>query len=337
MALPYGVAARIRAALYRSGWLASKRLPCRVVSVGNLTVGGTGKTPVVIYLAERLLAQGNRVGVLSRGYRRRSRLPQLLVSDGQRLLAGPAEAGDEPYLIATRCPRAVVAVGVDRYALGRWVLERFPIDCFLLDDGYQHVGLHRDVNLLLIDATDSVGLTALFPVGRLREPLSAAARATAVLVTRADQVAAAQEVLARLQDITRTAREPIRVAFKPEGFVNVMTNQLVGADHIRSRTVMAFSGIGNANSFHTLLAGMDLKVSDEIVFPDHHDYAASDLQLVRERTAQVGADCWVTTEKDAGKLAPFLLPNDPCWAVRLRTEIVDGRERLERLLLGHAS
>lgn len=331
-AFPYGLASRLRTGLYRRGWLTTRRLPCRVVSVGNLTVGGTGKTPVVIYLAEWLLSQGKRVGVLSRGYRRQSRAPQLLVSDGRRLLAGPAEAGDEPYLIAKRCPRAVVAVGADRYELGRWLLERFPIDCFLLDDGFQHVALHRDVNLLLIDATDRTGLKAMFPVGRLREPLSAAARATAVLFTRAEEAGVSNGVPAQLQDISPAGREPIQVAFRAEGFVHAVTGQLVGADHVRGRTVLAFSGIGNARSFRTILSGIGLTVLDEIVFPDHHTYTAADLDQVRQRAAQVGAELLVTTEKDAGKIVSFLRSADQCWALRLRTDILDGRERLERLL-----
>jgi len=107
-------------------------------------MGGTGKTPVVMYVVDRLIAQGKRVAILSRGYRRRSKAPQLLVSDGQQVLVGPEEAGDEPYLMARRCPHAVVAVGADRYALGQWVLSRLPVDCFVLDDGFQHVQLHRD-------------------------------------------------------------------------------------------------------------------------------------------------------------------------------------------------
>lgn len=331
-AFPYGLVSCLRAALYRQGWFASRRLPCRVVSVGNLTMGGTGKTPVVIYLAEWLLSQGKCVGVLSRGYGRQSRASPLLVSDGQRLLADPAEAGDEPYLIAKRCPRAIVAVGADRYELGRWVLERFPIDCFLLDDGFQHLALHRDVNLLLIDATDCAGLAAMFPVGRLREPLTAAARASAVLLTRVDQAGASNGVLTQLHQVSPALREPIQVSFRPEGFVHAMTSQLIGVDHVLAKTAVAFSGIGNARSFRTLLAGMGLNVLDEIVFPDHHTYTASDLDQVRQRAAQVGAELLVTTEKDLGKIVPFLVPADQCWALRLRTDIFDGRERLERLL-----
>lgn len=332
-ALPYGLVSRLRAGLYRRGWLASRRLPCRVVSIGNLTVGGTGKTPVVIYVAEWLLSQGKHVGVLSRGYRRRSRNAQLLVSDGERLLAGPMEAGDEPYLIAKRCPRAVVAVGADRYELGRWVFERFPIDCFLLDDGYQHLALQRDVNLLLIDATDRTGLKAMFPVGRLREPLSAAARASVVLLTRVDETGVSNGALAQLGDISPVVKAPIRVVFRPEGFAHAVTGQLVGSDHFRARTVVAFSGIANARSFRTLLTDMGLTVLDEIVFPDHHAYTASDLNEVRRRAAQAGAELLVTTEKDVGKIVSFLGSADQCWALRLRTDILDGRERLERLLL----
>ena len=143
LAWPYEWAARFRALLYRRQWLHTKILARPVISVGNLTVGGTGKTPVVIFLTEWLLAQGKRVAVLSRGYGRRSSSPQLLVSDGERVLVTSDDAGDEPYLIARRCPQAIVAVGADRFRLGQWVLERFPVDYFVLDDGFQHLSLHR--------------------------------------------------------------------------------------------------------------------------------------------------------------------------------------------------
>ena len=156
-AIPYGVVARLRALLYDWGWFDQRKLPVPVLSVGNLTLGGTGKTPVVIMLTDWLLAQGKRVAILSRGYRRTSMVQYLLVSNGERLLVGPNEAGDEPFLMAQRCPKAIVAVGADRYELGDWVLERFPIDCLVLDDGFQHQGLYRDVNLLLVDATDAEG------------------------------------------------------------------------------------------------------------------------------------------------------------------------------------
>src|SRR5574337_1360647 len=182
----YGIIVRFRLWCYRIGWLSTTRLSCPVVSVGNVTVGGTGKTPIVILLTEWLSAKGRRVAILSRGYKRRSRVRQLLVSDGSRILAGPLEAGDEPFLMAQRCPYALVAVGADRVALGQWVLEQHPIDCIVLDDGFQHRALHRDVDLALLDATDAAGLDALLPAGRLREPLTELGRASALVVTRAD-------------------------------------------------------------------------------------------------------------------------------------------------------
>ena len=136
----YSVIVKFRMWLYRREWLRSSRLPCRVISVGNMTVGGTGKTAVVMLLVKWLQEEGQRVAVLSRGYKRAGSAAHLLVSDGTRLLAGPIESGDEPFLIARHCPQAIVAVGSDRSALGRWVLEQFPVDCIVLDDGFQHLG-----------------------------------------------------------------------------------------------------------------------------------------------------------------------------------------------------
>ena len=141
---------------------------------------------MVILLTEWLQAQGQRVAVISRGYKRTSRAAQVLVSDGTQVLVGPAEAGDEPFLIATRCPRAIVAVGADRAAVGRWVLDRWPVDWIVLDDAFQHRALYRDLDVVLVDAMDATGLDAVLPAGRLREPLTGIRRAAAVVITRAD-------------------------------------------------------------------------------------------------------------------------------------------------------
>ena len=336
LSFPYGLVVRARAALYEGDWLPRRSLPCRVVSVGNLTVGGTGKTPVVILIAKWLLAQGMRVGVLSRGYRRQSRTPFVLVSDGRAVLKGPAEAGDEPYLIAQRCPGAVVAVGADRYRLGQWVLERFPIDCFLLDDGFQHLALNRDVDLLLVDASDPASLQALLPVGRLREPLSTAARATALLVTRADTATGLNPVLEPIRTATGLESRPILIRFKAEGFVDILTGGIEEHERVSGRTALAFSGIGNPASFQTLLADQGVKVLAELVFPDHHVYGDADLSRVRQRAKECGAELVVTTEKDAGKIVHLLRAEDRLLALRLGTEILEGRERLERLVFGVA-
>ena len=331
LAVPYGVAVRARAALYRLGWPGCRRLPCRVVSVGNLTVGGTGKTPVVIALVEHLLARGRRVGVLSRGYRRRSREAELLVSDGRTVLAGPAEAGDEPHLIATRCPRAIVAVGSDRYRLGRWVLERHPIDCFVLDDGFQHLGLHRDADLLLVDVSDPTGLQMLVPAGRLREPLAAASRATALLMTRTD-LGDWRDIAETIEQAAGRIAPPILSRFRAETLINVATGEVRQAGTLAGRTIVAFSGIGSPVSFGLLLRRLGFKVGGEMIFADHHAYQAADLESVRERARQSGADLIVTTEKDAGKVAPLLKAGEQVWAVRLGLDILSGREQWEQLL-----
>ena len=336
-AIPYGVVAWLRALLYYWGWFAQRRLPVPVLSVGNLTLGGTGKTPVVIMLAEWLLAQGKRVAILSRGYRRTSTDPYLLVSNGERLLVGPDEAGDEPFLMAQRCPKAIVAVGADRYELGYWVLDRFPIDCLILDDGFQHLGLYRDVNLLLVDATDAEGLAALVPAGRLREPLQAVARATAILVTRADVPAQVTEVCHKLQATLGPMPDPIQVVFRPESLVSVVTGSSQPRSWAKGKTALLCSGVGHAGSFRALVETIGIRILDEVVYADHHAYTSQDVERLRAKATELQAELVVTTEKDACKLASLLQPTDSWWAVRLTTDVIIGEDRLKELVLNYSS
>ena len=332
-AIPYAVIARLRVLLYDWGWFPQRKLPVPVLSVGNLTLGGTGKTPVVIVLVDWLLAQGKRVAILSRGYRRTSTDPFLLVSDGERMLVNPKEAGDEPFLMAQRCPRAIVAVGADRYELGDWILNRFPVDCLVLDDGFQHLGLYRDVDLLLVDATDAEGLAAVIPSGRLREPLQAAARATAIVVTRADVPAQVTEVCHRLQSTLGTMPDPIQVVFRPESLVSVVTGASQALSWSQGKTALLCSGVGHAGSFRSLVERMGLKILDEVAYADHHDYTIHDVERLRTRAAELQADLIVTTEKDACKLAVLLQRTDSWWAIRLSTYVISGEERLKQLVL----
>ncbi len=330
----YGLIVRFRFWCYDRGWLPSSRLPCPVLSVGNLTVGGTGKTPIVILLTQWLQADGQRVAVLSRGYKRTNKASYLLVSNGTRSLVGPSEAGDEPFLIARHCPQAIVAVGADRAALGRWVLEQYPVDYMILDDGFQHRALHRDVDLVLLDATDATGLDAMLPAGRLREPLTGLARATAVLVTRADSKKDVEAVRARLQAKQLPFEDFIEVVFKPESVQSVVTETLQPLDWCRGKKAWLVSGIGNSDSFRRSAVAVGIEISGESVFQDHHHYCADDVRQVRTNAQAVAAELVLTTEKDAGKLLSFLMPDDPWWALRLRAEVVRGEERLRRLITG---
>ena len=333
LALPYAAAIRLRNGLYDRGWLAQRRLPCRVISIGNLTVGGTGKTPLVIWVVEQLMAKGLRVAVLSRGYRRQNPSGYVLVSDGRGVQVGPDAAGDEPFLIAARCPGAVVAVGADRYRLGRWVLERCAVDCMVLDDGFQHRGLYRDLDLLLVDATDPHGLRGLLPAGRLREPLSSARRATALLVTRADQVQDIGSVVAPIVESTRRPAEPILVRFVADACVQVGSEVSKPLDELAGRKVFLFSGIAHPPGFHASIDELGAEVVGELGFPDHHRYSTDDLAEVKRLAQRAHADCLLTTEKDAVKIAALCGTDTSMWAVRLRTDVLEGRERLQRLLL----
>jgi tetraacyldisaccharide 4'-kinase len=305
-----------------------------VISVGNVTVGGTGKTPIVILLTEWLQARGQRVAVVSRGYKRVSADPYLLVSDGSRLLVGPSEAGDEPYLVARRCPKAIVAVGADRAALGRWVLEQFPVDCMILDDGFQHCALQRDVDLVLLDATDATGLDAMFPAGRLREPLRGLERATAVLITRADSKEGVEAVRHRLQGLRVPFEDCIEVVFKPQALLSVPGDEKRPLEWSRGKKVWLVSGIGNSDSFRGLAASFGPDIRGETVFRDHHHYRADEVREIQTKAQAEAVAIVLTTEKDAAKLSSFLSPDDPWWALRLQPEIVRGEERLMKLIVG---
>ncbi len=330
----YGLVVRLRTWCYRKGWFASSRLPCRVMSVGNLTVGGTGKTPVVILLVQWLQAEGHRVAVLSRGYKRAGSTSRLLVSDGTRLLVGPSEAGDEPFLIARRCPQAIVAVGSDRAALGRWVIEQFSVDCLILDDGFQHLSLQRDVDLVLLDATDATGLDAMLPAGRLREPLDGLGRAAGVLITRADSKDEVEAIRRRLQSIAGPVPDPVEVLFRPESLVSVMGDEQRPLDWCRGKKAWLVSGVGNSGSFTRSAASLGIAVVGKTVFQDHHQYRAEEVRGIKAQAKAVGADLMLTTEKDAGKLAPLLAPDDSWWALRIGADVARGDEQLQKLVLG---
>jgi tetraacyldisaccharide 4'-kinase len=230
-----------------------------------------------------------------------------------------------------------VAVGSDRHALGQWVLERHPVDCILLDDGFQHLGLHRDVNLLLIDATDPGGLSAVVPAGRLREPVEAAARATALIVTRADRSEDVGQVWQRLRSAAGSLPDPIQVVFRAEGLVSVMTDAWQPPSWSAGKTALLCSGVGHAASFRALAVTLGLRIFGEVVYTDHHRYTKDDVERLQAKAVELHVDLVVTTEKDAGKLAPLLQPADSWWAVRLGTQVTVGEEQLRRLVVGKAT
>lgn len=327
---PYRFATCFRTRLYERGWLKRGRLPRPVVSVGNLTVGGTGKTPMAMWVAQKLLEQGKKPGILSRGYRRKSQREFLLVSDGASILAGPHEAGDEPYLMATRCPGVVVAVGADRYALGRWVLGLAPVDCFILDDGFQHMGLDRDVNLLLVDSSDSAGMKELLPVGRLREPLREAGRASDIVLTRVEDESMISNVLEPIETAVGSTINPITTRFTVNKLVGVSGS--VPSSDVFGKNALIFSGVGNPNQFRRTVNELGVQVVDELVFRDHEAYVPSRVEDIYRRIEQSNPEVVLTTEKDLIKVQSSWSSLTPLFAVCLELEFLDGQSRLEKTL-----
>jgi tetraacyldisaccharide 4'-kinase len=338
-ALGYGSGMMLRRALYRSGRLPSRELPCRVVSIGNITLGGTGKTPMTLYLARLLHRLGLRPAVISRGYRGGAEKEGGVVSDGSRLLLDPAAAGDEPVLMARHLPGIPVVVGKDRIRAGRIATARFGADVVLLDDAFQHLRVKRSFDCVLLDAAAPLGNGRLLPRGPLREPVSALERADVLILTRTDAPGAATgwpEVLKhrrsiRNKPVFRTVHRPYAYAAAggPESLRRPETSD---PDCLRGRRAFAFSGIARNDEFHRTVEGFGCRLVGRIGFGDHHPYTAKDLEAVFRAAERAGADRLVTTEKDLVRLGGA--PAPPLEMIAVGVEISFGKDtdRFERFV-----
>lgn len=293
LAACYALVQRIRAALYRCGVFSSRRLPRPVISVGNLTVGGTGKTPVTAYIAGHLMAQGYRVAVLSRGYGGSLAGRTAVVSDGSQLLLSARECGDEPYLLATTIAGLAVVVGSDRYAAGQLAMERLNPDLFLLDDGFQHLRLERDLNIVLLDCCRPFGNGWTLPAGLLREPASALRRADLAIFTRCPETT---PDLPSLPIPACRARHIISHAVPLSGGPEIAFEQLHG------KRILAFAGIAEPDHFFDGLRGLGLSVVATLALPDHSAYAPDDVRRIAAAMTAGAAEIAVATEKDGVKL-----------------------------------
>lgn len=325
----YGAAVRLRNLAYDAGLLRARRLSCRVVCVGNLTVGGTGKTPLVLALADALVRQGAKPCILLRGYGG-SAPDGAVVSDGREVLLDWRRAGDEAVLLARRLPGVPVVVGGDRVRAGAQALARFSPDVLLLDDGFQHRRLHRDVDLVLLDAADPWGGGRLLPAGRLREPAAGLRRAHAALVTRADE-AGDREALRRAVAGWGIARMAW-ARHRPAALVESGRGPERPPDALRGRAVFALSGIGRPASFHRTLGALGARVVGAETFPDHHPYGEADRTAVSAAAAASGAEWIVTTEKDLVRLEDGPGLGRPTLALRIAMELLDGADALAPLL-----
>jgi tetraacyldisaccharide 4'-kinase len=300
LSLPYGWAVRLRGSAYAIGLFKGRRLSCPVVSVGNITVGGTGKTPLVMALARRLLEKGVPVGILSRGYKGR-KVSGSVVSDGWRILLGPQESGDEPHLMARNLRGVPILVGKDRFQTGQMALKQFAVEGLLLDDGYQHLKLHRDLDILLIDSGIGFGDRHLLPRGIMREPVANLRRAQMFVLTKVEDPEGCRPLEAELREIHPGA-EIYHSHFEPAGLIGP-NGEWEEVEGLKGKKVFALSGVANPGYFTSLLRKCGLEIAGEQIFPDHHSYRAEDLTSLQETVNKL--DYLVTTEKDMVKLGSF--------------------------------
>ena len=328
----YGRIMTARNDLYESGRFRSESLGVKTISIGNITAGGTGKTPLVAKTAEILSDRGEKVCILTRGYGRRHAHKRVLVTDGIQILATAEESGDEPLELARKLlGKAVIIADADRLRAGRWAREKFGITAFVLDDGLQHRKVKRDIDIACIDAIDPFGGGKMLPEGMLREPLHGLSRAGIIVITRADLVEKIEDLKAEL------------AGYAPKAKIFVSRNKISGIhelNEINSYTEVnstkelkygfAFCGLGNPGNFFEMLRRAGFGLTGKRAFSDHHTYSLNDIEKLNKTAKASGAESFLTTGKDAVKLsaARFDLP---CFVVKIEPELEDEREFIRLL------
>jgi tetraacyldisaccharide 4'-kinase len=327
----YGAVMRARAALYNSGAFKVHRIDATVISVGNITTGGTGKTPLVQWIARAVASRsGKRVCILTRGYGRADERARVLVSDGERLLADARLSGDEPRLLAESLTGvAAVISDADRVAAARWAIENLGSEVFILDDGFQNLRIARDLDILTVDATAPFGGGRMLPRGRLREPAEGLARADVVVITRADQT---NEIDKLRREIERLSggRPTFLSRARTRGLLPLSPTDAGAWDNSSPRTVAAFCAIGNAGAFFAHLKMDGHRLIYTRAFSDHHVYSQADVQAIEEQARSLGAQVLLTTAKDGVKLRALKFEL-PCFIIEIEIEI-EEEDRLLGLL-----
>jgi tetraacyldisaccharide 4'-kinase len=320
-------AARRRQSQYYSR---RRTLGAPVISVGNLTMGGTGKTPCVLRLAELLRERGRKPGILTRGYGRKSPVPALALPVG--VMVPTEQTGDEPQIFLS-ARVAPVGIGADRYRTGTLLHEQFGTDVFLLDDGFQHARLARNFDIVLLDALNPFGGGEIFPLGRLREPVQGLARADAILITRSE----ASDLVPALERTVRRSnpRTPVfRAHVEPRWWVEHRTGRKIELHEMKLDEAGAFCGLGNPQTFYRTLDAVGVRYVDCVEFKDHHRYLPNELKRISEQFQRSGATSLVTTEKDAVNLcegADDLLAPLPLYWLKIAMRIEGEAELLQEI------
>ena len=315
LSIPYRLGVRVRNRLFDIGWKKSVKVAVPVVSVGNLTLGGTGKTPCVEYIASFYRQHDVRPVILSRGYG---------ASGGRN---------DEALVLEENLPDVPHLLGPDRATLAQTAIEELECELIILDDGFQHRRLKRDLDVVLIDCTNPWGHGYLFPRGWLREPIGNLRRAGIVLLTRCDQVKPAdrERIIERVRRVQPNC-PIVETSHRPMELVNA-GNDSKSVEHVADKTVAAFCGLGNPSGFRRTLEDLGATLADFRTYPDHHAYTRADVDSLRAWARQQATDCLiVTSQKDLVKLRLDRLDSRELWALRIQLHVESGQEALESAL-----
>ncbi len=330
LSLFYSAIIRLRNKFYDWRIFSSRKIKdCFVISVGNITVGGSGKTPAVEFLANHLAKRGKKVAVLSRGYRRDSQ-GTMLISDGHKISATVQESGDEPFLLASRLSGIPVVVESDRYKGCLYIQNKFHPEFIILDDAFQHRRIHRDLDIVLIDCTGKLESSRTLPAGLLREPLSGLKRADMVWLTRADQSTNIEAVVATTRRLTSVPI--VRTIHYPQILNSLTGGKSIPLTAIRGKRTFIFSGIGNPMAFRDTLQKLGADITGELRFRDHHKYRTSDYEKIRRRAEEGRAEFIVCTEKDAVRLRSLSSHEIMVYSLRIQLKIIRGEDVLNDIL-----
>jgi tetraacyldisaccharide 4'-kinase len=338
---------RLRNLFYQTGLFKVRKLGCRVVSVGNITVGGTGKTPMVIMLANLLKEKGYRPAILSRGYRGKKKRRVNVVSDGKNLLMGPEKAGDEPALIAKSVSNIPVVTGKKRYLTGKFAIEHFGADVLILDDAFQHRSLFRNIDIVLLDEKRPFGNGFVIPRGELREPANELGRADIIVKTGiwgrgpedrkqgsgiSEQVAMNRGEWSEVWGQQAVA-SVYRAYRRPKDLLKADTEDVYPLAYLNGKKICAFAGIARPDSFKKTIASVGGEVITFLSFPDHHVYTREDLDKLMRTVSESSAQIILTTEKDGIKLIDFPDFLRDIYQLRIEMEILPSQKKFEDILL----
>jgi tetraacyldisaccharide 4'-kinase len=327
----YGVGVTIRNWFFDIGLLRSRKVRVPVISVGNLSAGGSGKTPFVEMLAKRLLFADRKVAIISRGYKRQSS-GMLVVSNGTVQCADALAGGDEPAQLAAKLTGAVVIVDEQRVRGAEYAIEKFGSEVIILDDGFQHRSLKRDLDILVLPVDEVEKPDWMLPAGNRREPMSSIRRASLIAISRCESVVQFQKAKTEVQHWT--GKPVIGLTTRVSAFRRASSRFSVDLGGIKGKSVVAFSGIGNPESFVRTLHTLGLELKQHVVFPDHHRYRGGELRNLELLLTKTRADYCVTTEKDVARLSSpknefsDFLENTPVFFVEIEQSVIAGENEL---------